>query len=54
MESNGTEGNIMVSESTKKLLEKDENSSFRFEWKKMVECRVQKEPIPAYLLFQKD
>ncbi len=54
MESNGTEGNIMVSESTKKLLEKDENSSFRFEWKKTVECRVQKEPIPAYLLFQKD
>lgn len=53
MESNGAEGNIMVSESTKKLLEKEEMSNFRFEWRKAVECKVQSEPINGYLLFPK-
>lgn len=54
MESNGVEGNIMVSETTKKLLEKDENLSFRFALHKAVECKVQKEPINGYLLYQKE
>ena len=54
MESNGAEGNIMVSETTKKLLEKDENLNFRFEFRKAVECKLQVDPINAYLLYQKD
>ena len=54
MESNGVEGNIMVSETTKKLLEKDENLNFRFEFRKAVEAKVQVEPINAFLLYQKE
>lgn len=54
MESNGVEGNIMVSESTKKLLEKDENLNFSFHFHKPVECKVQIEPINGYLLYQKE
>ena len=34
MESNGVEGNIMVSESTKSFLEKDKNNYFDFEFKR--------------------
>ena len=54
MESNGTEGKIMVSEATKKLLEKEEILPFRFEFKKAVECKVQIEPINSYLLYPKN
>jgi len=54
MESNGLEGHIMVSEVTKNLLEKDENSQFRFEKLKDVECKVIPEPIPGYLIYKKE
>lgn len=53
MESNGTEGNIMVSESTKKLLEKDENNNYIFKKKMDVESKVLPYPIGAYLIYQK-
>lgn len=54
MESNGVEGNIMVSETTKKLLEKEENLHFRFQKIKEVECKVIPEPIPGYLIYRKE
>lgn len=50
MESNGVTGNIMVSESTKKLLEQEVSLAFRFEKKKEVECKGVEKPIPAYLI----
>jgi hypothetical protein len=53
MESNGTEGMIMVSETTKKLLEKDENNTYRFEKKMDLESKVLPYPIAAYLVYQK-
>ena len=54
MESNGVEGNIMVSEVTKKLLEKEENQQFRFKKVKEVECKVVKEKINGYLIYRKE
>ena len=54
MESNGVEGNIMVSEVTKRLLEKDENLQFKFEKVKDVECKVMPEPISGYLISRKE
>ena len=53
MESNGTEGNIMVSETTKNILEKDDNNPYSFEYKKHVESKVLDNPIAAYLIHQK-
>lgn len=41
-------GNIMVSESTKKMLEK-EKLGYKFEHKKFVECKGI-DPVPAYLI----
>lgn len=49
MESNGVIGNIMVSESTKKVLER-ENLGYRFEYKKSVDCKGT-DPVPAYLIY---
>ena len=49
MESNGVEGNIMVSEATKIMLEKDKESKFTFEYLKTVEIKNEK-PINAYLI----
>lgn len=54
MESNGVEGNIMVSESTKNWLEKDKNNMFDFEFKKKVECKAYDVPINAYLVLNKN
>jgi len=50
MESNGVIGNIMVSESTKKLLEKENSLGYRFEKKKEVECKGVEKPISGYLI----
>lgn len=50
MESNGVTGNIMVSESTKKLLEEENLLGYRFEKKKDVECKGLDKPIAAYLI----
>jgi len=50
MESNGIEGNIMVSESTKSFLEKDKNLDYKFELKKKVECKAYDHPVNGYLI----
>lgn len=50
MESNGVEGNIMVSESTKSFLEKDKNMDYKFELKKQVECKAYDHPVNGYLI----
>lgn len=50
MESNGVTGNIMVSESTKKLLEKETSLGYLFEKKKEVECKGVETPISGYLI----
>ena len=50
MESNGVIGNIMVSESTKKMLER-ENLGYKFEHKKDVECKGLVAPMPAYFIW---
>ena len=52
MESNGIEGNLLVSESTKKMLEKDKNLPYKFEKVKEVICKGVDQPIPAYLIIQ--
>ena len=50
MESNGVEGNIMVSETTKSFLEKDKTLSYRFEFKKQVECKAYDHPVNGYMI----
>lgn len=50
MEANGVIGNIMVSESTKKMLER-ENLGYRFEHKKNVDCKGLVDPVPAYFIY---
>lgn len=50
MESNGVEGNIMVSETTKSFLEKDKTLNYRFEFKKKVECKAYDHPMKAYMI----
>jgi len=50
MESNGVTGNIMVSETTKKMLEKETSLGYRFEKKKEVECKGLEKPISGYLI----
>lgn len=50
MESNGLMGNVMVSESTKNLLEKDDKYPFIFKKHKDVEFKLSEKPIPAYLV----
>ena len=54
MESNGVEGNIMVSESTKSFLEKDKNNYFDFEFKRKVECKAYDYPVNGYLVLNKN
>ncbi len=54
MESNGIIGNVMVSESTKKVLEKDKNIDFKFEWTREVVCKGVDKPISAYLIVQEE
>lgn len=53
MESNGTIGNILVSESTKKMLEK-ENPVYKFEKARDVEVRKGEETIPGYFISPDD
>lgn len=50
MESNGVIGNIMVSEATKKILEKEKSLGFIFEKKKEVECKGVDRLISGYLI----
>lgn len=54
MEQEGTEGNILVSDQTRKLLEKG-NKGFLFEKKKKIEFPELKlaAPIQAYLICKK-
>jgi hypothetical protein len=54
MESNGLEGNIMVSESTKNMIERDKNSGFKFDFRKKVECKAMDHPVDAYLILRKN
>lgn len=51
MESNGVTGNIMVSETTKKLLEKETSLGYYFEKKKEVECKGLDKPISGFLIY---
>ena len=44
----------MVSESTKKILEKDKNIDFKFEWTREVVCKGVDKPISAYLIVQEE
>lgn len=50
MESNGVEGNIMISEATKVMLEKDKKSNFSFEFLKTVEIKGSDKPMKGYLI----
>ena len=50
MESNGVIGNIMVSEATKKMLER-ENLGYKFEHKKNVDCKGLVAPVPGYFIY---
>ena len=50
MESNGLMGNIMISESTKILLETDKIHHFSYIKYKDVEFKLSEKPIPAYLI----
>lgn len=52
MESNGVEGNIMVSETTKTMLEKDKVKSFAFELLKTVEIKGSETPMNGYLILK--
>ena len=54
MESNGIEGNIMVSETTKNFLEKDKNMNYKFEWRKKVECKAYDHPVNGYMILSTD
>lgn len=49
MESNGISGNIVVSEATKTLLEKDPNLGYQFQKVKEVEVKVTA-PVSAYVI----
>jgi hypothetical protein len=51
MESNGKIGDIMISETTKKLLEKDPTNNYNFIWHKYVEApKIMNNPISGYLV----
>ena len=54
MESNGVEGNIMISEATKIMLEKDKEQGFNFEFLKSVEIKGSDKLINAYLILNKE
>ena len=45
MESCGIEGKVMISESTKQMLEKSTTNPFRFKWEKQVESKASEKPI---------
>lgn len=53
MESNGVIGNIMVSEATKKMLER-ENLGYKFEHKKYVDCKGLVEPVSAFFIYSEN
>lgn len=50
MESNGLEGKIMVSETTKNLLEKEKIMNFKFIKFKDVEFKLSEKPIQGFLV----
>jgi len=50
MESNGVEGNIMVSESTKAMIEKDNFENYKFQLLKTVDIKGLDKPINGYLV----
>ena len=49
MESNGTTGRILISETTKNILERDKNLNWRFEYNKTVDIKHYGQ-IKAYLI----
>ena len=51
MESGGLEGNIMVSETTKSLLEKSYPGEFRYELHKEVDVKSLKRKINGYIIY---
>lgn len=54
MESNGIVGNVMVSETTKKMLQKDKDLEYKFDWTKEVICKGVDKPVSAFLIVQED
>lgn len=54
MEANGVSGTVVVSESTKNLLEKDKLQEFTFKKLKEVEIKFSIEPINAYTVFNEN
>jgi class 3 adenylate cyclase len=52
MESNGVEGNVMVSEATKLVMERDKSLPYRFEWKRDVDSKSSEKPIPGFILYE--
>ena len=54
MESNGVSGQVVISQSTKDLLEKDKISEFIFEKIKEVEVKFCLAPISAYKVTPKE
>ena len=53
MESNGLMGNIMISETTKNLLEKENYPFFSFIKYKDVEFKLSHKPLEGFLVKQK-
>lgn len=49
MESNGVSGNIVVSEATKEMLEKDPRLGYNFQKVKEIDVKVT-DPVSAYLI----
>lgn len=52
MESNGVEGNIMISEATKNMLEADKKNLYDFKFLKKVDVKGS-EPIKSFLIMSK-
>ena len=52
MESNGLIGHLMLSESTKKMIESEGKNPFCVRKFKDVEFKLAEKPIPAYLLIE--
>lgn len=52
MESNGVEGNILISEATKNMLETDKKNRYDFKFLKKVDVKGS-EPINSFLIMNK-
>ena len=54
MESGGVVGSIMISEETKKILDLELNSEYRFEPKEKMVLKMADKPIQTYLIHKKN